>query len=339
MTACERELGSQLSGRAAHALLGLSRASTHRLKVPSHGPTPRPTPRAPASRLTPAERSVIVDTATSQEFVDKSVHQIYYTLLERGIYLASPRTMYRVLAAQSLVRERRQHTNHPPRAVPHLVATGPCQVTSWDITSLQGPARGHYFYGYVMIDIWSRFMPAALAYPAQRESYTAEFIDACIAGFGGTIPDVVHSDNGSPMIAHTVAELYERLGITRSLSRPRVSNDNPYSEAGFKTLKHCPAYPDNFASISESQNFLDDFRQYYNNHHYHSGLNYYTPASVHNGTWQHIHQQRQTTLDAAHQAHPARFTRPPRAATPPAQAWINQPRATITTNQPQEATQ
>ncbi len=138
------------------------------------------------------------------------------------------------------------------------------------------------------------------------------------------------------MIATSLADLYQRLGITRSLSRPRVSNDNPYSEAIFKTVKYCPAYPTHFTSLAETQQFLDDFRHYYNHHHYHSGLNYYTPVSVHNGTWPHIQQLRQATLDAAYTAHPHRFTRAPTAPPPPAEAWINQPRATITTTNPNQ---
>ena len=250
----------------------------------------------------------------------------YYALLERGRYLGSPRTMYRVLASEGLVRERRPQAQHPPRAVPHLRADGPCQVASWDITALPGVLKRVYYYAFVMIDIYSRYMPAALAYPGPREEYTHEFIEAAIAGFGGVIPDVIHSDNGSAMIAGSVAELYDRLGITRSLSRPRVSNDNPFSEAVFKTTKYCPAYPGRFEDLTQSQAFLDDFRNYYNHHHYHSGLKFYTPASVHNGTWRHIQARRQQTLNAAYAAHPERFgNRRPQPPKLPTVAWINQP--------------
>jgi len=292
-------------------------------------------PRAAHNALSRVERDGIIEILTGPEFVDKAPTQVYYTLLERGEYLASPRTMYRVLAAAGLLTERRDQARHPPRAVPHLHATGPCQVASWDITALLGPRRGLYYYGFMMVDIFSRFMPAARSYPGPREEYTDEFITACIEGFGGVIPKVIHSDNGSAMIAGTVADLYERLGVTRSLSRPRVSNDNPYSEALFKTTKYCPAYPGSFDSLTESQEFLDDLRNYYNNHHYHSGLKFYTPISVHNGTWPHIQALRQSTLDAAYHANPHRFTRPPIAPGPPTEAWINQPRATITTTDPQ----
>lgn len=291
-------------------------------------------PREAHNALSGAERAAIIDTLNSAEFVDKTPIQAYYTLLERGQYLASPRTMYRVLAAQGLVTERRNQATHPPRAIPHLHATGPCQVASWDITALQGPRRGVYYYGFMMVDIFSRLMPAAQAYPGPREEYTLEFIDACVKGFNGVIPDVIHSDNGSAMIAGTVADLYERLGVTRSLSRPRVSNDNPYSESLFKTVKYCPAYPDSFDTLTESQEFLNDLRDYYNNHHYHSGLNYYTPSSVHNGTWPHIQTLRQNTLNAAYHTNPHRFSRPPTAPRPPTEAWINQPTATITTTHP-----
>lgn len=336
---CVQALSPDVSTREACALVGLSRATKHRLDHPFIGPRTAPTRSSDPAALSPAERQQIITVLTSPEFVDKAPHQVFYTLLERGRYLASPRTLYRVLAADGLVRERRSHTRHPPRAIPHLHATGPCQVASWDITALIGPHRGLYFYGYVMIDIFSRFMPAARSYPAQREDYTLQFIDAAIAGFDGVIPDVIHSDNGGPMIAGTVNDLYTKLGITRSLSRPRTSNDNPYSEAGFKTIKHCPAYPGHFPTIHDSQVFLDDFRDYYNNRHYHSGLNYYTPASVHNGTWPTIQAKRQQTLDAAHAAHSHRFTKAPTAAALPTQAWINQPRAMITTTPPGGQTQ
>lgn len=331
------DLSSDFSTRAACELVGLSRAGKYRAAQPQrlrHGPAlPRPVHNA----LTPAERDQIISILTSAEFVDKAPVQVYYTLLERGCYLASPRTMYRVLAAADLLTERRSQAKHPPRVVPHLHATGPCQVASWDITAFLGPRRGHYYYGFMMIDIFSRLMPAARSYPGPREEYVEEFITACIEGFAGVIPTVIHSDNGSAMIAGNVADLYDRLGITRSLSRPRVSNDNPYSEALFKTTKYCPSYPGSFDSINESQEFLDDLRDYYNYHHYHSGLKFYTPSSVHNGTWPHIQNLRQQTLDAAYATNPHRFTRPPVAPAPPAEAWINQPRATISTTDPQEA--
>ena len=337
LTDCVNTLKADLSLRAACELVGLSRATKHRQDRPVHGPRRKPGPVTSPNALNHDERAEILTVLNDPEFVDKAPTQVFYTLLERGCYLGSPRTMYRVLAAEGLVRERRPHATHPPRVVPHLHADGPCQVASWDITALPSVVKRIYFYAFVMIDIYSRFMPAALAYPGPREEYTQSFIEACIAGFDGVIPTVIHSDNGSAMIATSVAQLYERLHITRSLSRPRVSNDNPFSEAVFKTTKYCPAYPGRFEDITESQVFLDDFRHYYNNHHYHSGLRFYTPASVHNGTWRDIQGLRQHTLDAAYAANPRRFTRPPLAASPPTSAWINQPRATITTTDPRPA--
>ena len=326
-----------MSTRAACALLGLSRATKHRQDHPVHGPRRKTGPATPATVLSSDERVEILTVLTGPEFVDKAPTQVYYALLERGQYLGSPRTMYRVLASENLVRERRPQATHPPRVIPHLHADAPCQVASWDITALPAVTKRIYYYAFVMIDIYSRYMPAALAYPGPREEYTQEFIEACIAGFGGVNPTVIHSDNGSAMIAGSVAELYERLNITRSLSRPRVSNDKPFSEAVFKTTKYCPAYPGRFQDLTESQVFLDDFRSHYNTYHYHSGLKFYTPASVHNGTWPRIQALRQRTLDAAYAANPRRFTRPPVAVGPPTSAWINQPRATTTTTDPRQA--
>ncbi len=327
-------LHGDVSTRAACELVGLARATKHRQDRPVLGPRRAPGPGTSPNALSSTERAEILTVLNCPEFVDKAPTQVFYALLERGRYLGSPRTMYRVLASEGLVRERRPQATHPPRVVPHLHADAPGQVASWDITALPAVIKRLYFYAFVMIDIYSRFMPAALAYPGPREEYTEEFITACIAGFGGVIPTVIHSDNGSAMIAGTVADLYERLHITRSLSRPRVSNDNPFSEAVFKTVKYCPAYPGRFEDLADSQVFLDDFRDYYNNHHYHSGLKFYTPASVHDGTWRQIQAIRQHTLNTAYAANPRRFTRPPVAASPPAGAWINQPRATITTTDP-----
>lgn len=283
------------------------------------------------TQLSPSERAAIIDHATSREFVDKAPQQMFYALLERGVYLGSPRTIYRVLAAQQLVGDRRPYTTHPPRAIPHLHATAPGQVASWDITAVNAARKSQYFYAYVMLDLFSRFMPAAQLHHAQSEHHAAPFIKACIAGFDGHVPTVIHSDNGSPMIAGSIIDLYKSLGITRSLSRPRVSNDNPYSEAAFKTVKYAPAYPDFFHSIDEAQEYFDDFREYYNNSHYHSGLNYYTPASVFNGTWPAIQAKRQQSLDAAYTQRPDRFHEPPRALPPPADVWINEVTSTITT--------
>lgn len=206
------ELDGDLSTRAACELVGLSRAGKYRAAQPQrlhYGPAlPRPTHNA----LAPTERDQIIEVLTSAEFVDKAPVQVYYTLLERGCYLASPRTMYRVLAAADLLTERRSQARRPPRAVPHLHATGPCQVASWDITAFLGPRRGHYYYGFMMIDIFSRLMPAARAYPGPREEYVEGFITACIEGFAGVIPAMIHSDNGSAMIAGTVADLYDGWG-------------------------------------------------------------------------------------------------------------------------------
>lgn len=339
---CVEDLESDHSTRAACALTGMARATVYRRRrsTTGHpstkaGSAPKPAvKRRQPSALSDEERERIIEYATGAEFVDKSPHQMFYALLERGVYLGSERTIYRVLAAQNLVGDRRPHVNHPPRVMPHLHATAPGQVASWDITALATPWRGRYFYAYVMLDLFSRFMPATSVHETQSEHHATAFIECCITGFGGVVPGVIHSDNGAPMIAGSMTDLYRTLGVTRSLSRPRTSNDNPYSEAAFKTIKYAPAYPDAFESIVDAQSYFDDFRVYYNNAHYHSGLNYYTPASIYNGTWRAMQRRRQETLDAAYRAHPHRFTTPPTAAAPPAEAWINRPASTITTTTP-----
>ena len=199
------------------------------------------------------------------------------------------------------------------------------QVWSWDITKLKGPARGIWYLLYVIIDIYSRKAIHWEAWPTENGTLAKEFIEHAIEANGGIAPQAVHADRGTSMTSNTVAGLYARLGIDQSHSRPHVSNDNPYSEAQFKTLKYCPAFPGTFGSLQDARAFCGVFFTYYNHEHRHSGIGLHTPYSVHTGTAAAIQDKRQAVLNAACAANPRRFTRRPRAPKMPVTAWINKP--------------
>jgi putative transposase len=234
-------------------------------------------------------------------------------------------TMYRVLRAAGESRERRAQASHPSRARPELVAKAPNAVWSWDITKLRGPGRGDYYDLYVMIDIFSRYVPLWLVAPGESAALAEAFIRDAIAANGGVRPGAVHADRGTSMTSKPVAQLLVDLGVARSHSRPHVSNDNPYSEAAFKTLKYCPAFPDRFGSLADARAFCERFFAYYNHDHRHSALGWHTPASVHHGSADQVRARRAATLTAAYRANPTRFARPPTPPKLPEIAWINQP--------------
>ena len=238
--------------------------------------------------------------------------------------------MYRLLRERGQSGERRAQATHPAKKKPELMADGPNQVWSWDITKLKGPARGVLYLLYVIIDIYSRKVICWDIWPTETGTLAKEFIEHAIAENGGIRPGAVHADRGTSMTSNTVAGLLAKLSIAQSHSRPHVSNDNPYSEAQFKTLKYCPAFPGRFGSIQDSSVFCAQFFRYYNNEHRHSGIAMHTPASVHDGTWVRIQARRVATLKAAFLAHPERFRgRRPYPPSLPARAWINQPPATF----------
>jgi putative transposase len=318
------ELAAVTSVKAACALLGRPRGSHYRAKLPiSAREEVKPRP-APPNALTELERLRVLDLLTSVRFADKSVAQTWATLLDEGTYLCSMSTMHRILRANRCAGERRRQASHPARARPELVATTPGHVWSWDITKLRGPERGVYYDLYVVLDIFSRFV-VAWTVAAREDSLIATHMLEQAMGIHG-IPRAVHADRGTSMTSKPVAQLLVDLGVDRSHSRPHVSNDNPYSEAAFKTLKYCPVFPDRFGSLADAKAFSEQFFTYYNHEHRHSGIGLHTPASVHYGTAVEVRDQRQRTLDAAHAAHPHRFgqrrPQPPRA---PTVAWINQP--------------
>ena len=330
------ELEPLTSVKRACELLGKSRATLHRQRnpVPAPGKAP-PGPRAPhPAALTAAEQAALLALLDSERFADKSPAQVYAILLDDGIYLASIRTMYRVMTLADQVRERRAQAAHPPRVRPELVADGPDQVWTWDITKLKGPWRGTYFDLYVMLDIFSRKAICWEAHYGESGDLAKAFMQHAIAANGGARPRYIHADNGTSMTSKNVATLLTDLNIARSHSRPHVSNDNPFSEAAFKTFKYCPVFPGTFATLEDARAFSDLFFTYYNNEHRHSGIGLHTPASVHDGTAWAIQARRQLVLDGAFAARPDRFRgRRPLAPALPAKVWINKPRTTIETQE------
>jgi putative transposase len=319
--------GAGVTTRSAAMLTGVSRATATRAQKPAAEPFPG-VASAPVNKLSLAERTRVLEVLDSAEFVDQAPLQVYASLLERGVYLCSVSTMYRILAEAGQVTERRRLARHPARAVPELVATGPGQVYSWDITKLPGPTRGVYYDAYVMIDIYSRYIVGAHVH-AHEAGILAEEMMKEIFGIHG-IPTVVHADRGTSMTSKSVATLLADLGVTRSHSRPSVSNDNPYSESLFKTMKYAPVFPERFGSIGEARAFMDAFATTYNHEHHHTGIGLHTPADVHYGHASDINAQRSAALDAARQAHPERFATSanPKILALPDNAWINQPAET-----------
>ena len=317
-----RELtGAGVPTRAAAALVGVPRATATRkprTPVPDRG-------RVPANKLTDVERARVLHVVNSTRFVDLPPIQIYAHLLDEGVYLGSISTIYRILTANAQVKERRRLARHPARAIPELVATGPGQVYSWDITKLAGPVKGKYFDAYVMIDIYSRYIVGAHVHAGETAVLAAEMMRE-IFGIHG-IPRVVHADRGTSMTSKTVAALLSDLEVTKSHSRPRVSNDNPYSESWFKTLKFAPVFPERFGSLADARSFMADFVEGYNHHHHHTGIGLNTPADVHYGLATAKAAERAVVLAAARNRHPERFgtTQDPKILAIPSPAWINQP--------------
>jgi putative transposase len=274
--------------------------------------------------LNQVERDHVLAVLTGERFADRSVAQTWAILLDEGVYLCSMSTMHRILRAAGCSGERRRQATHSARVKPELVATKPMDVWSWDITKLQGPERGLYYDLYVALDIYSRYV-VAWTVAAREDSEIAKTMFEEAMGVHG-IPGALHADRGTSMTSKPVAQLLLDLNVTRSHSRPRVSNDNPFSEAAFKTLKYAPAFPERFGGIQDARAFCERFFGHYNHEHRHSGIGLHTPASVHHGTATEIRAQRAATLNAAYAANPDRFRH--RRPTPPRlpnAAWINQP--------------
>jgi putative transposase len=322
------ELAPLIGKRAACRAIGRPQANHYRRHRQSPAPPRlvrerRPQPRA----LSQAERDTVRALLNSPDFVDKAPATVYHELLDEGIYLASISTMYRTLRAHGEVKERRRQATHPPRVKPELVATAPNQVYSWDITKLHGPAKWTYYYLYVVIDIYSRYVVGWLI--AERESaLLAEKLLADTIAKQGIDRDTltIHADNGSSMASKPVAFLLADLGVTKSHSRPHTSNDNPYSEAQFRTLKYRPDFPDRFGCIEDARAFCRGFFRWYNTEHRHSGIAWHTPHSVHHGQSEAVRVARADVLAAAYARNPERFVRKhPEPATLQPAVWINKP--------------
>jgi len=322
VAALEPLIGTGPACRAA----GKSKATHYRHQQPPKPPTPR-RPRAPANALSPSEIEAVLTELRSERFRDLAPAQVWATLLDEDCYLCSISTMYRTLRASGEVRERRAQAAHPPRSRPELMARKPNEVWSWDITKLRGPDKGVWFDLYVIIDIFSRYVVDWMVAPGESATLAEAFIARAVAGQNverGTL--TIHADRGTSMTSKPVAELLADLGIGRTHSRPHVSNDNPFSEAAFKTLKYCPAFPERFGSIADARAFCEQFFSYYNHEHRHSGIGLHTPASVHYGTAKEIRAKRAVTLDGAYAANPGRFRhRRPTPPKLPTAAWINKP--------------
>jgi putative transposase len=297
-----------------------------RLELP---PPADPTPRRPhPASLTDGEKDLIIETLCGERFWDLAPAQVYSTLLDEGVYLCSERQMYRVLAERGLVRERRRggHQRAGSYGVPRLEADQPNRVWTWDITALRGPTKGVRYFLYTIIDIFSRKVVGWSIHEAESAAHAERLIREVCRRHGIDRDQlVIHADRGSPMIAGTVAELLNELGVGKSHSRPRVSNDNPFIESHFKTLKYRPDYPARFDSITAARTWVRKFVHWYNNVHYHSGIGYLRPADLHDGNHTAIVEHRQATLDAAAAAHPERFTSRPTPPKVPTKAWINKP--------------
>jgi putative transposase len=323
------ELAPRLGVAPTCAALGVPPATYYRRRRPRSTPrTPRP---SPARTLPAAERAAVLEVLHAPRFVDRAPAEVYARLLDEGRYLCSERTMYRILEANGEVRERRDQLRHPRYAPPQLLATGPNQLWSWDITKLLGPAKWTYFYLYVILDVFSRYVVGWMI--AHRESAAlAEKLIGETCARQGIAPGelTLHADRGSSMTSKPVALLLADLGVTKTHSRPHVSDDNPFSEAQFKTLKYRPEFPDRFGSIADARGFCQVFFPWYNTEHHHSGIAMLTPDDVHRGRAAARVAARAQVLALAYSAHPERFVRGvPRPAAAPAAVWINPPKPAI----------
>ena len=330
------ELTPLVGVRAGCAAVGQAQARWYRRHRQSP-PLPKPE-RGPALQpraLSEVERKELRRVLNSPEHVDEAPATVYAKLLDEGLYLASVPTMYRVLRDHDEVRERRRQATHPAAKKPELLATKPNEVYSWDITKLLGPVKWTYSYLYVIIDIYSRYVPGWMLAHAEN-ARLAEALLADTATKQGIAHGqlTIHADRGSPMTAKPVAFLLADLGVTKSHSRPHCSNDNPYSESQFRTMKYRPEFPDRFGSYQDAHTFCGRFFGWYNHEHRHSGIGFHTPGDVHHGRAELVRARRADVLSAAYAQHPERFVRkPPTPPALPTTVWINEPKEDTATTQ------
>ena len=334
------ELTAVTGTRAACAAVGAAQPSwyrRHRQSAPLQRPAPVPHAERPQPRaLAPAERQAILDALHSERFTDAAPAEVWATLLDEGTYLGSVSTFYRVLRAEGEVRERRRQATHPATVKPELMAAAPNQVWSWDITKLHGPVKWTYYYLYVILDIFSRYVTGWMVATRESAALAEELISRTCAKQRISAGQLaIHADRGSSMTSKPVAFLLADLGITQSHSRPHVSNDNPFSESQFKTMKYRPAFPGKFGSIQDARAHCQVFFGWYNNDHRHTGLGLHTPADVHYGRARAVRAARATVLATAYATHPQRFVaKPPAPPKLPAAAWINRPQPQTAPGEP-----
>ena len=322
-------LTPEVGTKPACAAVGISRARVYRLrarrKIPQAVPRKRP---SPPRALKAEERQQVLEVLHSEKFVDKAPQEVYAALLDGGQYVCSIRTMYRLLEANQEVKERRNQLRHPSYSKPELLATTPNQVWSWDITKLLGPVKWTYFYLYVILDIFSRYVVGWMIASQEARVLAQKLIQETV-GKQNIQPGqlTIHADRGPSMKSKPVALLLSDLGVTKTHSRPHTSDDNPYSEAQFKTLKYRPNFPERFGSLADARAFCQDFFTWYNTDHHHSGIGLMTPHVVHYGLAKEVFKAREKVLLAAYETHPERFVRkiPVPLALPQA-AWINPPK-------------
>jgi len=322
--AAAQSLSTEIGIKPACAAFGLARSGFYRGQHPATAPAPRP---SPPRTLSSEERQAVLETLHSDRFVDQAPATIYATLLDEGRYHCSIRTFYRILEAQAEVNERRNQLRHPVYQKPELLATAPNQVWSWDITKLRGPVTWSSFYLYVILDIFSRYVVGWMLASAESAALAQQLItDTCLKQQIEPGHLTLHADRGASMTSKPVAWLLADLGITKTHSRPYTSDDNPFSEAQFKTLKYRPDFPDRFGSLDEARAFCQRFFPWYNGEHRHAGIGLMPPAAVHEGRAELMRTARQQVLMTAYAAHPERFVRkPPQPPHLPHAVWINPP--------------
>jgi putative transposase len=323
-----KQLSSHVGKKAACEALEVPRATFYRHEIREKMESVDINQLPPPLALSHEERRTVIEILHSERFLDDTPYQIYATLLDEGLYHCSVRTMYRLLTEEhGSVKERRKHVQRPNYTKPELLATSQNQVWSWDITKLKGPAKWTYYYLYVILDIFSRYVVGWMVAHREQDALAKRLIeDTC--NKQNIEPDqlVIHADRGSSMTSKVVAHLLADLGVTKTHSRPHVSNDNPYSEAQFKTLKYCPTFPDRFGSIQDARAFCQQFLNWYNKEHRHSGIALMTPEQVHYGLSNHVYEQRSEVLLKAFEKYPNRFRgKIPLPGKLPKAVWINKP--------------
>jgi len=318
-------LAKEVNVRQACSALALPRSGFYRWR--NHDKKQKSSRPVSPLALTEEEQEVILNTLHSDRFVDMAPQEVYAALLDNGNYLCSVRTMYRLLDKHDEVKERRNQLRHPSYARPELIAEAPNRVWSWDITKLKGPVKWTYFYLYVILDIFSRYVVGWMIAHRELASLAKRLIEESCEK-QGVQPErlIIHSDRGPSMTSKSVALLMADLGLMKSLSRPHVSNDNPYSESQFKTLKYRPEFPERFGCVQDARLFCQDFFRWYNVEHYHSGIGFLTPEDVHYGKAEKIIKKRQAVLNTAFLKYPERFKgKMPKPMALPQAVWINKP--------------